>query len=279
MSGNGVGAEPGLVGSVGQRKAFLTLTSCFKSIQSYYFFSLFFFFPLLHTIFFSSLLQDILRFQSSVCTAVCLKLVYRARSFLLTSYEHKMADDWMCIAFSFLFYFFFLSFFFLFFSFSSSDRLHLVLLMPLFPITFVSVLKEKKKNKIALACKFEPSLSVICEILYKWLSNGVAFRCIANQCKFTNKNYFKKSMAICVLPTLWKWRRPLKQAEAAVHVTSTHPPCRASKHLISHTPCPSLLVDSHWICTSIHDISSSTLDVEVLSAKMCYVYCTHWCFS
>lgn len=130
-----------------------------------------------------------------------------------------------------------------------------------------------------MACKFEPSLSVICEILYKWLSNGVAFRCIANQCKFTNKNYFKKSMAICVLPTLWRWRHPLKQAEAAMRFTSTHTPCHVSQHLISHT-CHAL---HFWLIpigyALSHDISYLTLDVEVLSAKACYVYCNHWCFS
>lgn len=72
---------------------------------------------------------------------------------------------------------------------------------------------------------------------------------------------------------------PFKQAEAAVRFTSTYTPCHVSKHLISHT-CHAL----HFWLSPIgyalsHDISYLTLDVEVLSAKACYVYCNHWCFS
>ncbi len=53
--------------------------------------------------------------------------------------------------------------------------------------TNASLLVCGSEGLFALACEFEPSLFVTCEIVYKWLSNGLAFRCIANQCKFTNK--------------------------------------------------------------------------------------------
>ncbi len=54
--------------------------------------------------------------------------------------------------------------------------------------TNTSLLVCGSEGLFALACEFKPSLFVTCEIVYKWLSNRLAFRCIAiNQCKFTNK--------------------------------------------------------------------------------------------
>lgn len=72
---------------------------------------------------------------------------------------------------------------------SFSNCLHLALLMPLY-LPFFSVFKKKKNEFLLWHARMSRATLWPVKILYKWLSNGVAFRCIANQCKFTNKTVF-----------------------------------------------------------------------------------------
>lgn len=67
-------------------------------------------------------------------------------------------------------------------------------ILAIFAPCFTNVVVSGSKGLFALACEFEPSLFVTCEILYEWLSNGLAFRCIANQCTFTNKTILRSKL-------------------------------------------------------------------------------------